>query len=69
MSMTPEQIAREAVEWGGLKPVSEEVLARKIKEANRQLRAAAERVCAFDWSDNDADAVKAIEALRAALSS
>jgi hypothetical protein len=33
------------------------------------LRAAAERVCWFDWSDNDMDAVAAIEALRKAVTS
>lgn len=31
------------------------------------LRAAAERVCWFDWSDNDMDACAAIDALRKAL--
>ena len=31
------------------------------------LRAAAERVCWFDWSDNDMDAVAAIDALRKAI--
>lgn len=31
------------------------------------LRAAAKRVCWFDWSDNDMDAVAAIDALRKAL--
>jgi hypothetical protein len=34
-----------------------------------ELRAAAERVCWYDWSDNDRDAVQAIEALRKALAS
>jgi hypothetical protein len=33
------------------------------------LREAAERVCWFDWSDNDMDAVAAIEALRKAVRS
>lgn len=32
-----------------------------------KLRAAAERVVWFDWSDNDADAVAAIDSLRAML--
>lgn len=32
-----------------------------------ELRALAGRVCWFDWSDNDSDAVAAIQALRAAL--
>lgn len=32
-----------------------------------RLRAAAKGVCWFDWSDNDDDAVEAIEKLRAAL--
>lgn len=31
------------------------------------LRAAAERVCWFDWSDNDMDACAAMDALRKAL--
>jgi Lar family restriction alleviation protein len=35
--------------------------------AQTALRAAAERVCWFDWSDNDMDAVAAMDALRAAL--
>lgn len=35
--------------------------------ASDALRAAAERVCWFDWSDNDMDAVAAIDALRKAL--
>lgn len=34
---------------------------------NMRLRVLAEAVCWFDWSDNDADAVQAIDALRAAL--
>lgn len=39
-------------------------LSAKVK----RLRAAAERVCWFDWStDNDPDAVKAIDDLRAAI--
>jgi hypothetical protein len=33
------------------------------------LVAAAERVCWFDWSDNDPDAVAAIEALRSLVGS
>lgn len=33
----------------------------------KRLRIAAERVCYYDWSDNDPDAVAAIEALRGAL--
>lgn len=32
-----------------------------------RLRAAAARVCAFDWSSNDDDAVAAVDALCAAL--
>lgn len=36
------------------------------KADNERLRAAAERVCWFDWSSNDPDAVAAIDALRAA---
>ena len=32
-----------------------------------RLRAAAERVCWFDWSSNDDDAVAAIDALRETL--
>lgn len=43
--------------------------ARAVKaEAEvERLRAAAERVCWFDWSSNDEDAVDAINALRDAL--
>jgi hypothetical protein len=36
-------------------------------ERLRVIEAAAERVCWFDWSGNDADAVAAIEELRRAL--
>jgi hypothetical protein len=36
-------------------------------DENARLRALAEAVCWFDWSDNDEDAVQAIAALRAAL--
>jgi hypothetical protein len=34
-----------------------------------ELKAATERVCAFDWSDNDADAARSIDELRAVLDS
>lgn len=37
--------------------------------AQDAVRAAAERVCWFDWSDNDMDAVAAIDALRKAITS
>lgn len=37
--------------------------------AHDAVRAAAERVCWFDWSDNDMDAVAAIDALRKAITS
>lgn len=37
--------------------------------AQDTVRAAAERVCWFDWSDNDMDAVAAIDALRKAITS
>ncbi len=37
--------------------------------ASTKLREAAEAVIWFDWSDNDADAVVAIDTLRAALAS
>ncbi len=45
------------------------VLPAVLKEsfALPMLEAAAEAVCEFDWSDNDADAVAAIEKLRQAL--
>lgn len=36
-------------------------------DENDRLRAAAERVCWFDWSGNDSDAVAAVDALREAL--
>ena len=36
-------------------------------EENERLRAAAERVVGFDWSDNDDDAVAAIDELRKVL--
>jgi len=36
-------------------------------QPTRDLRKAAERVCWFDWSGNDADAVRAIDDLRSAL--
>lgn len=39
----------------------------RLKAADEKLRAAAKDVCWFDWSDNDDDAVEAIEKLRAAL--
>jgi DNA-binding NarL/FixJ family response regulator len=38
--------------------------ANSAAQPDSPLRAAAERVCWFDWSDNDMDAVAAIEALR-----
>ena len=42
--------------------------AKEIAKAS-PLRAAAERVCWFDWSYNDEDSVAAIEALRKELKS
>lgn len=41
--------------------------AKEAADEIERLQAAAERVCWFDWSDNDDDAVAAIEALRRAL--
>ncbi|WP_035670071.1 hypothetical protein [Bradyrhizobium liaoningense] len=38
-----------------------------VAQTKPDLRAAAERVCWFDWSDNDMDAVAAMDALRKAL--
>lgn len=40
---------------------------RGLNVAQSSLRSAAERVCWFDWSDNDPDAVHAIDRLRLAL--
>lgn len=40
---------------------------RKAQAENKRLRTAAERVCWFDWSKNDDDAVAAIEVLRQEL--
>lgn len=45
----------------------DELEAMRTPAQGSQLRAAAERVCWFDWSDNDMDAVAAIDALRKAL--
>jgi hypothetical protein len=42
------------------------MLEQKFKELYA-IRQAAERVCWFDWSSNDSDAVASIEALRRAL--
>jgi hypothetical protein len=62
-------IARELEQRGVIIINFEHQLARAAIEAMRDspLRAAAEAVCWFDWSDNDEDAVAAIAALSAAL--
>jgi len=42
----------------------------RLREATAEierLRAAAERVCRFDWSGNDNDALVAVDALRRTL--
>ena len=39
----------------------------RLYEEIERLRAAAERVCRFDWSGNDNDALAAVDALRRAL--
>lgn len=39
----------------------------ELRADNERLRALASKVCWFDWSSNDADAVAAIEELRRAL--
>ena len=44
-----------------------DVVLDALRGANA-LQTAAEKVCRFDWSSNDDDAVAAIDALRSALS-
>jgi len=44
--------------------LSDGALYGKLADEIERLRAAAERVCWFDWSSNDADAVTAIDDLR-----
>ena len=46
---------------------TENTLLRAQVEGAAKLREAADRVCWFDWSDNDRDAAAAIEELRGAL--
>lgn len=49
-----------AAHWDGLCPLC-------MKATIERMRVAAERVCWFDWSGNDPDAVAAIEQLRRAI--
>ncbi len=42
--------------------------AEGLPHSRGRLRGAAEDVCAYDWSDNDPDAVAAVDVLRAELS-
>ncbi len=48
-------------------PLVKRIEALEAERLQNPLRAAAERVCWFDWSGNDTDAVAAIDALRKAV--
>jgi len=67
--MTPEQIAVLRDRHASGRRLREAEISALLSAAEEQqrLREAAEVVCQYDWSDNDDDAVAAVDALRAAL--
>lgn len=72
-SKAERQLAEANERWEHFQSLASEhrdQIERQLAERDADLarvRAAAERVCWFDWSDNDDDAVRSVDDLRAAL--